>query len=123
MNEANESIEIEIENSIEVSTEDFEQQANIPALEPSKRHTKYKKNVQKNHICQYCGRAFPSVSLLTTHNRIHTGERPFKCNTIQCTKSFKTQGALDLHEKRHKGLKSYTCTVCSVCVHFINQFI
>lgn len=73
MNEANESIEIE--NSIEVSTEDSEQPAIIPDEQPAKRRTKCKKNMQKNHICQYCGRGFPSVSLLTTHNRIHTGER------------------------------------------------
>lgn len=67
---------IEIENNIEVSTENCEQSAIIPNVEnPIESKLKYKKNIQKNHICQYCGRAFPSVSLLTTHNRIHTGER------------------------------------------------
>lgn len=73
-NEVNESIEIE--SSIEVSTEGCEEKhAMILAVEPTKRQTKHKKNIQKNHICQYCGRGFPSVSLLATHNRIHTGER------------------------------------------------
>lgn len=73
-NETNESIEIE--SSIEVSTEDCEEkQAVVSAVEPTKRQNKQKRNIQKNHICQYCGRGFPSVSLLATHNRIHTGER------------------------------------------------
>lgn len=58
-----------------MSTDDSEQKAIIPAVEPTKRQTKHKKNLQKHHICQHCGRGFPSVSLLTTHNRIHTGER------------------------------------------------
>lgn len=76
----------------------------------------------KNHICQYCYRAFPSISLLATHTRvskkyktiqneqlnkiddyqIHTGERPFSCVDNTCKKSFKTQGALDLHVRRHR---------------------
>lgn len=69
--EANGSIEIE--SSIEVSTEDCEEKQ--AAAETTKRQTKHKKNIQKNHICQYCGRGFPSISLLATHNRIHTGEK------------------------------------------------
>lgn len=147
-NEANGSIEIE--NSIEVSTEDSEQHATIPTVEPIKRQIKHKRSIHKNHMCQHCGRGFPSVSLLTTHNRCHTGERwtklmsielnrinnsiytflqshlfekrPFKCTT--CSKSFKTQGALDLHERRHAGLKSYTCTVrLAGCLFYLNKNI
>lgn len=104
-------VSIEIENNIEVSTEDAEDEHLIPAGRPTELQAKHKKNIQKNHICQYCDRAFPSVSLLATHKRTHTNERPFNCST--CSKSFKTQGALDLHDRRHKGVKNYRCTVCA----------
>ncbi|XP_031626180.1 zinc finger protein 84-like [Contarinia nasturtii] len=68
------------------------------------------KNKKAIHACQFCGRKFPSQSLLATHIRIHTNERPFKCS--MCAKSFKTQGALDLHVRRHNGVKPYICNVC-----------
>lgn len=40
----------------------------------------------------------------------HTNERPFNCDL--CSKTFKTQGALDLHARRHSGVKPYKCTEC-----------
>ncbi|XP_037039340.1 zinc finger protein 12-like isoform X1 [Bradysia coprophila] len=69
-----------------------------------------KKNIVKPHKCELCDRAFVSRSLLSSHNRTHTGERPFACN--QCEKNFATQGGLDLHTRRHLGLKNYVCNIC-----------
>ena len=59
--------------------------------------------------CKYCDKTFPKPSQLTRHVRVHTGERPFKCQ--DCSKSFNQKGALLIHqsvsniEYRHQGIK------------------
>lgn len=64
----------------------------------------------KNHSCRYCPKSFISYSLLMTHLRVHTGERPFECS--ECAKTFATRGGLDLHMRRHTGVKPFECGTC-----------
>ena len=45
--------------------------------------------------CPRTGDNFCSKSALNTHVRIHTGERPYKCN--QCQKSFSRSDAMKKH--------------------------
>ncbi|CAC5377662.1 unnamed protein product [Mytilus coruscus] len=60
------------------------------------------------HECEFCGRKFLYLSQRNEHIKIHTGRRPFICKF--CSKSFRTQQTLALHEKRHTN--PFECGIC-----------
>lgn len=61
--------------------------------------------------CHYCGREWPTSSLLMAHQISHTGERNFECHI--CKKRFAQSGALSRHIRVvHDGAKDYTCEIC-----------
>jgi len=51
-----------------------------------------KKKVTKGRgvPCKYCGKYFPAMSNLVSHERVHTGERPFPCR--YCPRKFALDG-------------------------------
>ncbi|XP_065292953.1 zinc finger protein 211-like isoform X2 [Dermacentor albipictus] len=63
-----------------------------------------------NHKCVTCGKMFHRASLLATHYRTHTNERPYKCEI--CEKSFRQSHHRDIHKRTHTGERPYTCKTC-----------
>uniref|UniRef100_A0A8C5WTX1 Uncharacterized protein n=1 Tax=Laticauda laticaudata TaxID=8630 RepID=A0A8C5WTX1_LATLA len=57
-----------------------------------------------------CGKNFWQRAQFRIHERIHTGERPFKC--AECVKGFTVRGQLINHERIHTGEKPFRCMDC-----------
>ncbi|KAM5329613.1 zinc finger protein 688 isoform 2-T2 [Glossophaga mutica] len=56
---------------------------------------------QRRHVCSDCGRRFTYPSLLVSHRRMHSGERPFPCP--ECGMRFKRKFAVEAHQWIHRS--------------------
>ncbi|MCL4132273.1 UNVERIFIED_CONTAM: hypothetical protein GTU68_000875 [Idotea baltica] len=63
--------------------------------------------------CYICGKNFPSQGQLEMHVRVHTGERPFKCEL--CSKGFVQKVHLRTHLRTMHNMAEANATPCRLC--------
>ncbi|GLV41834.1 combgap [Carabus blaptoides fortunei] len=62
------------------------------------------------YSCLECGKSFLLKHHLTTHTRVHSGERPHVC--IHCGKTFAHKHCLNTHLLLHSSQRPYQCPEC-----------
>ncbi|XP_069673063.1 zinc finger protein 883-like isoform X16 [Periplaneta americana] len=73
--------------------------------------TEKKEKTKATYHCQICGKNFTLKDSFKSHQRIHTGEKPFTCHI--CGKQFSHTGGLYYHLKHvHAGIKNHSCDIC-----------
>lgn len=87
------------------------------------RKEKLKEDVNQNSsakmkTCDICEKPY-TATYLKSHQRCHTGERPYKCSF--CEEAFRQKAHLNSHELRHTRKKSFVCKKCGVS--FIQSYM
>ena len=73
-----------------------------------------KKQITKDGLyqCRICEYSTKHWWSLEKHIRVHTGEKPFKCDHSDCPQRFSDQSTLIRHKRTHNNDRPFSCTIC-----------
>lgn len=60
--------------------------------------------------CNACNKEYPNLSMLQTHQHVHTHGQPFSCSF--CDKRFSDAYNCRIHERLHTGYRPHVCGIC-----------
>lgn len=68
----------------------------------------------KGFKCDFCQKTFKVQSALERHERVHTGQKPFKCDIDGCEKAFSQKEMLKRHKVIHLSIEDapFSCNLC-----------
>ena len=72
-------------------------------------HKKHHKREQNQYVCEFCGNISCNINRWRAHKRRHTGEA-FQCDV--CDKKFLQKETLTAHRAVHTGVKPFVCETC-----------